>query len=194
MMTMMRRPGGTAPPWPVLPAAAFAAALIGLLAAALPAPARAHHGPHFGWHYDTRHKLFFLGTPESDNVQVSFACGKPGHATLVLVVKPGRAPAAETVTLRVAAEDAARPGRWLNDDFRLRMKRSRGDEDSGADVLEAVVPLRGGLVERLAGERAARFGAVGGPRSQWRPLWDREPWVSLEGARVVIRKLQALCG
>jgi hypothetical protein len=155
--------------------------------------AQAHHGPHFGWHYDTEYKIFFLGTPESDDVQVSFACGKPGFATLVLIVKPGKAPAVESVTLRVASEDAAQPGGWLNEDFRLRMKRSRGDDDSGADVLEAVVPLQGGLVERLAGERAARFGAVGA-RSQWLPLWERERWISLKGAAVVIRKLQALCG
>jgi hypothetical protein len=158
------------------------------------AQARAHHGPRFGWHYDAEYRLFFLGTPDSDDVRVSFTCGKPGHATLALIVKPGTAPAVEAVTLRVASEDRAQPGGWLNEDFRLRMKRSRGEADSGADILEAVVPVRGGLVERLAGDRAARFGAVGGPGSPWRPLWERERWVSLKGAAVVIRKLQALCG
>ena len=183
MMDLKRLLGGSAPP-----------VLTALLAGGLPAPARAHHGPHFGWHHDTPHRLFFLGTPESDDVQVSFTCGKPGFATLVLVVKPGTAPAVEFVTLRVATKDAAQPGGWRQEDFRLRMKRSRGDDDSGADVLEAVVPVRGGLVERLAGDGAARFGAVGGPRASWLPLWERDRWVPLKGAQVVIRKLQALCG
>jgi hypothetical protein len=168
--------------------------LAAILAGGLAAPARAHHGPDFGWHYDTHYKLVFLGTPESDDVQVSFTCGKPGFATLLLVVKPGHAPAVERVTLRVATADPARPGGWRHEDFRLRMKRSRGDEDSGADVLEAVVPVRGGLAERLAGDGAARFGAVGGSRASWLPLWERDRWVPLKGAQVVIRKLQALCG